>query len=79
MERGTGRTTEAILADLNAACGTKYKYTWPHVMKTRGYSLERLPSEVRRYMMAKVLPLELESLGLKVSKKRISAMVVNLT
>ena len=79
MERATGRTMEIILEDLNAACGTKYQYTWPHVMKARGYGLERLPTKVRRYMMSRVLPLELDSLGLKLSPEKIFALVVNLT
>ncbi len=79
LERSSGRTWEAILGDLNATCGTKYNYTWPAVMKRRGYSLERLPTPVRRYMMTKVLSGELGALGVELSSKKISALVVNLT
>lgn len=79
IEKATGRTVEAILADLNTACGTKYRYTWPNVMAARQYSLERCPTEVRRYMMAKVLPLEIEALGLKLPEGKIFVLINNLT
>lgn len=79
IERATGRPLTAILADLNAACGTKYRHNWPSVMEGRGYSLDRLPTEVRRYMLRKVLPIELAALGAKASAKKIDAFIVNLT
>ena len=41
---------------LNEACGTSYSKTWPGVMKSREYNMERIPLEVRRYMMRQVLP-----------------------
>lgn len=56
IERATGRRMTTILADINAACGTRYKHNWPTDMQTRGYGMERTPNAVRRYMLAKVLP-----------------------
>jgi len=79
IERSNGRSLTAILADLNAACGTKYRHNWPSVMAERGYSLDRMPTAVRRYLMQKVLPVELATLGANVSMKKIDALVVNLT
>ena len=64
IERATGRALTAILADLNAVCGTKYRHNWPSVMAERGYSLDRCPTSVRRYMMQKVLPVELVLLAM---------------
>lgn len=79
IERGAGRPMTAILDDLNGACGTKYKHNWPSVMAERDYSLDRLPTNVRRYMMRKVLPGELAALGVEVSVKKIDALVAVLT
>lgn len=79
IERSNGRSLAAILADLNAACGTKYRHNWPSVMAERSYSLDRMPTNVRRYMMQKTLPAELAALGANVSMKKIDALVVNLT
>lgn len=45
---------EAI-ALLNARCGTKYSESLPSKMKGRGFSSERIPTRVRRYMMDFVL------------------------
>lgn len=45
-----------VIAELNASCGTKYTESWPSKMEGRNYSLERIPTEVRRYMMKAVLP-----------------------
>lgn len=56
IERATGRPMTEILADINAACGTKYKHNWPSDMQSRGFGMERTPSAVRRYMLEKVLP-----------------------
>lgn len=50
------KTISDAIRMLNEVCGTRYTKSWPETMKSRGYSLERLPTEVRRYMMAKVLP-----------------------
>lgn len=79
LEKKSGRTVKAILCDLNNACGTKYRETWPNVIAARGYKLERCPTEVRQYMMTKVLAAELELHGLTLSPKKISSLVVNLT
>lgn len=80
IERATGRPLSAILTDLNDACDTKYKHNWPSVMAERGYSLDRLPTNVRRYMMRKVLPAEMKALdGKALTAKKIDALIVNLT
>jgi hypothetical protein len=79
LERATGRTVDAILTDLNATCGTKYDRTWPNVVAARNFGLERCPTNVRRFMLHKVLPVELQGLGLELSKKQIAVLVVNLT
>lgn len=80
IEKATGRPLSVILDGLNAACGTKYKHNWPSVMAERGYSLDRLPTCVRQYMMRKVLPSELKALeGKALPVKKIEAIIVNLT
>ncbi len=79
LERATGRPLAVILDELNTACGTQYRHNWPSVMAARGYSLDRMPTVVRRYLMQRVLPAELEALGAKVSAKKINALLVNLT
>ena len=79
IERATGRPMTAILDDVNAACGSKYKHNWPSVMAKRGYSLDRLPTDVRRYMMRKVLPGELAALGVGVPVKKIDVLIALLT
>ena len=76
IERATDRPMTAILGDLNNACGTKYKHGWPSGMALRGYSLNRLPTNVRRYMMRKVLP---EILGQVVPNEKIDELIVILT
>lgn len=50
------KTQKTAIAELNASCGTKYTESWPSKMEGRNYSLERIPTEVRRYMMKAVLP-----------------------
>jgi hypothetical protein len=79
IERATGRPMTSILADINAACGTTYRHNWPSLMAKRGYSLDRCPTNVRRYMMSRVMPSELENLGIKPSGKIIAALVAKLT
>ena len=69
----------AILADLNAVCGSKYKHNWPSVMAKREYSLDRCPTVVRRYMMQVVLTSELKALGVKVTDDQLASMIVRLT
>lgn len=79
IELKTGRQLGEILADLNAACGTKYTHNWPSVMAQRNYSLTRCPTPVRRYMLQKVLPAELEKLGATPSARQVRALVLSLT
>ena len=79
IERATGRPMTSILADINAACGTSYRHNWPSLMAKRGYSLDRCPTSVRRYMMGVVLPSELETLGIRPTDKVVTAMVAKLT
>ena len=50
------KTQKAAIKKLNQYCGTKYTESWPSKMEGRGYTLERIPIEVRRYMMNVVLP-----------------------
>lgn len=65
-----------VLEALNDACSTKYRHNWPSVMKERGYTLERLPTNVRQYMMTVVLP---EKLVLPLSEKEVHELVMSLT
>lgn len=44
-----------VIEDLNIACDMKYKMNYISKMKSTGYSLERIPVKVRRYMMKIVL------------------------
>ena len=50
------KSQKLAIEDLNKNCGTKYTESWPSKLEGRGYSLERIPTNVRRYMMAIVLP-----------------------
>nr|WP_305763121.1 hypothetical protein [Alteromonas macleodii] len=50
------KTQKAAIEELNKHCGTKYTESWPSKMEGRGYTLERIPTDVRRYMMTIVLP-----------------------
>lgn len=79
IERATGRPMLAILDDMNTACGTMYRHNWPSVMASRGYSLDRCPTAVRRYMMKKVLPVEFEKIGVVMPQKQIDGLINRLT
>lgn len=68
-----------ILADINAACGTAYRHNWPTKMADSDYSLERVPVEVRRYMLRKVLPAELTARGVVFPADVVEALVKRLT
>lgn len=70
------KTLGSALDDINAACDTKYRHNWPSMMESRGYTLERLPTNVRQYMMSIVLP---EKLKLDLSKKELNELVKSLT
>ncbi|WP_417699957.1 hypothetical protein [Pseudoalteromonas lipolytica] len=50
------KSQKTAITELNENCGTKYTESWPSKMEGRGYTLERIPTEVRRYMMTIVLP-----------------------
>jgi hypothetical protein len=71
--------TGSILAAINLHAGTNYKTNWPAMMAARGYSLERIPVEVRRYMMRKVLDDELKKMGYSLKQKELTALVHALT
>ena len=58
IEKQKGTQQEAI-ERLNTHCGTKYRKNLPAQMKAGDYSLERIPTSVRRYMMEAVLKQEL--------------------
>ena len=73
IEKQSGSQVDAINR-LNAACGTKYKKEWPQVMKKRGYSMERVPTEVRRYMMRLVIPTLID-----VRDDELDSLIKNLT
>lgn len=47
---------KVAISELNVYCGTKYTESWPSKMEGRNYSVERIPTSVRRYMMSVVLP-----------------------
>lgn len=79
IEVAAGKTTGQILNEINAACGTAYKHNWPSLMASRGYSLERLSTAVRRYMMRRVLPAELASLGVNLSPEATDRLIKVLT
>ncbi len=79
LEKAEGRPMKTILAELNAACGTKYDRTWPNVVAGRNFGIERCPTSVRRYMMGKVLKSALEANGLHMPDKKLLALIVNLT
>ena len=69
----------SILSDINSACGTSYRHNWPSLMSKRGYSLDRCPTNVRRYMMTVVLPDELQRVGINPSKKTVASIIDRLT
>lgn len=79
LEVAAGKTTGQILKEINAACGTAYKHNWPSLMASRGFSLERLSTAVRRYMMRRVLPAELAALGIHLSPEALERLVKVLT
>lgn len=79
IERATGRSLVDILRDLNDACGTAYRSNYPTVMASRGFTLDRLPTNVRRYMLAKVLPEEFKAHGVELSDEGLARLVLVLT
>lgn len=79
IERSTGRSMTDVLADLNAAAGTRYKHNWPSVVASRGFELERCPLAVRRYMMGKVLVREMQDIGVPLDQAQLEKLVIALT
>lgn len=79
IERASGHPFSDVLADLNAAAGTRYKHNWPSVVASRNYELERCPVEVRRYMMRKVLAMELKGRGCELPDRDIEFLIKSLT
>lgn len=79
IERSTGRPMTDILADINRVCGTKYRHNWPSKMAKSGCSMDRVPTGVRQYMMTRVLPVELQTRGLKLSSGEVLDLVLALT
>ena len=79
IERATGRPMTQILVELNEACGTRYRHNWPSTMRARGFSMDRCPTEVRRYMMRVVLQGELAALGAKATAAQVDGLIERLT
>ena len=79
LELADGRPLKDVLAALNAACGTKYRHNWPSVMAGRGYSTDRIPGQVRAYMVRRVLPAVAAEHGLTVDDKLVEALIECLT
>jgi hypothetical protein len=75
VEKETGKKQKDFISELNAACNTKYTESWPSKMEGRNFTLERTPTEVRRYMMAKVLPTLIKGKSEDEYKK----LIINLT
>lgn len=70
------KTLAETIRQLNVACGTAYQSNMPSKFEKAGYSLERIPTCVRQYMMRKVLP---EVLDRELSEKELTKLVERLT
>ncbi len=70
------KTLAETLREINAACGTSYKSNWPAKMAAASYTLERLPRDVRQYMMMIVVP---ELIDKNISEKALKRLVDGLT
>ncbi|MBR8043489.1 hypothetical protein KDW40_19155 [Burkholderia cenocepacia] len=79
IEAAAGKPLKQTLDEINAACGTAYRHNWPSKMAESGYSLERIPAAVRRYMMRRVLPAELTARGVSFSPDVVEALIKSLT
>ena len=79
IEKSAGKTMTQILSEINDACGTAYRHNWPSKMADSGFNLERVPSNVRRYMMRKVLPVALQERGVSLDADALEGLVKNLT
>ena len=79
IETAAGKPLKQTLDEINAACGTAYRHNWPSKMAETGYSMERTPVAVRRFMMRRVLPAELSKRGVNMSEEIIEIIVLSLT
>lgn len=79
IEEAAGKPLKQSLDEINAACGTSYKHNWPSKLAESGYSLERTPTAVRRYMMRRVLPAELAARGAYFPPEVIDTLIRCLT
>lgn len=79
IEEASGKPLKRILDEINAACGTSYKHNWPSKMAESGYSMERTPKAVRRYMMRRVLPVELAARDVSFPQEVVEELVRLLT
>ncbi|WP_157649222.1 hypothetical protein [Burkholderia ubonensis] len=79
IETAAGKPLKQTLDEINATCGTAYRHNWPAKMAEAGYSLERIPVAVRRYMMRTVLPAELSARGMTVAPHVIEQLINALT
>lgn len=73
---GGNRAATEILQDLNNSCGTKYQHGWLSRMRSDpARKGERIPREVRAYMMTSVLKHELGKLGIETSRVDVPSLV----
>ncbi|HDR9757857.1 TPA: hypothetical protein QDC44_001981 [Burkholderia cepacia ATCC 25416] len=79
IEAAAGKPLKQTLAEINETCGTAYRHNWPAKMAESGYSLERIPVAVRRYMMLRVLPAVLTARGIVLPPEVIETLVESLT
>lgn len=79
IEKAAGKSMGQVLTEINEACGTAYKHNWPSKMADSGFALERVPVEVRRYMLRKVLPAELSARGVVFPSDVVEVLVKRLT
>lgn len=76
IEHADQRTPAEILDNLNRTCGTRYQHGWLSRMRhdpTR--KGERIPRDVRAYMMIRVLRHELRGLGIEPGQAKIEELV----
>ncbi len=69
------KTQMEAINELNSACGTSYTQSWPSKMKGRNYTLERIPTQVRKYMMVRVLPCLLKDFNHKDYEKLVNNLI----
>ena len=79
IEAASGKPLKQALDEINSACDTAYRHNWPSKMAESGYSMERTPTKVRRYMLRRVLPAELAARGVNFSPDVIETLIRLLT